>query len=96
MNETMLNTMAAGFVGGMAILGIVSVIGFFMDTLLEWRTAKRKTNTDVPELQNTLRELKRKVSYMESDVKRLERSRRHDGTNGQALLDEPQQEASAL
>ena len=76
MNETLLNNMAVGFVGGMAILGMFSVLSFVMDTLLDWGSSNRKINTDVPELKDAVRDLKLKVSFLESDVKRRERSRR--------------------
>jgi hypothetical protein len=89
MNSNLLNGVAIGFLYGMALVGFFSAIGFIAGVFQDWIGAKRKINTDVPELKDSVRELKLKVSFLESDIKRLERSRRYDPVIGKALLDEP-------
>ena len=93
MNSNLLNMVAVGFFYGMALVGFFSLIGFIAGVFQDWIGAKRKINTDVPELKDSVRELKLKLSFLESDIKRLERSRRHDPLIGKALLDEPPTEA---
>jgi len=93
MNSTLLNSVAVGFLYGMALVGFFSLIGFITGVFHDWISAKRKINTDVPELKDSVRELKVKMSFLESDMKRLERSRRYDPAIGKLLLDEPPTEA---
>lgn len=95
MNSNLLNGVAIGFLYGMALVGFFSFIGFIAGVFQDWIGAKRKINTDVPELKDSVRELKLKVSFLESDIKRLERSRRYDPLIGKALLDEPPAETGA-
>jgi hypothetical protein len=94
MNTTMGDHMLAGFVLGLAMVGLISVFGFFLGVFQEWYDAKRKINRDVPDLQDGMSELRIKVTLLDSAVKRLERSPRHDRANGQALLDEPHSEST--
>lgn len=89
MNSNLLNVVAVGFLYGMALVGFFSLIGFIAGVFHDWISAKRKINTDVPELKDSVRELKVKLSFLESDMKRLERSRRYDPAIGKLLLDEP-------
>ena len=93
MNSTLLNSIAVGFLYGMALVGFFSLTGFIAGVFHDWISAKRKINTDVPELKDSVRELKVKMSFLESDMKRLERSRRYDPAIGKLLLDEPPTEA---
>jgi hypothetical protein len=95
MNPTMTQNMAAGFLLGLALIGFWSATGFLFGVFQDWYTAKRKINTDVPELQESVTELRIKLTLLDSAVKRLERSRRSDAANGQALLDEPHSESHA-
>jgi len=94
MNSNLLNGVAIGFLYGMALVGFFSLIGFIAGVFQDWIGAKRKINTDVPELKDSVRELKLKLSFLESDMKRLERSRRHDPLIGKALPDDAPTEAA--
>jgi len=89
MSSNLLNLVAVGFLYGMALVGFFSLIGFIAGVFHDWIGAKRKINTDVPELKDSVRELKLKLSFLESDVKRLERSHRYDPSISKALLVEP-------
>ena len=89
MNGTTTDSMIIGFLGGLVGIGIISAFGFFLGVLEEWYSAKRKINTDVPELRDAISELRIKLTLMDSAVKRLEGSRRQDAANGRALLDGP-------
>src|SRR5688500_7661634 len=82
MTENMSNNMLAGFLLGMAGIGMLSVLIFSGEVFLEWLRARRKINTDVPELQEVVLELKARLSMLESGLDRLRQSRERDNARG--------------
>ena len=62
MNLNLPNSVAVGFLYGMAIIGFFSLIGFIAGVFRDWIRAKRKINTDVPELKDSVQELKLSLS----------------------------------
>ena len=82
MTTDFITNFAVGLMFALAFLGAMWLASFLGDSVVEWRNANRKINTDVPELKDSVRELETRLSLVESRLGRLRTARDHESAGG--------------